>query len=69
MMLSVMKSVLAALFVLIGLYMAAHGDSWAPATFKLLAEPEPGAWLEHFIAFLPIFLIGIGATVYVWDRK
>ena len=62
-MLKQLKLLVAVAMVLTGLFMVVLGNSWGPLVFKLLAGSEVGAWLEHFVPFLPMAMIGFGAAL------
>ena len=49
--------------VLSGLVLIVFGNAWAPTAFDLLPDSEMGLWLELFVPFLPIALIGIGVVM------
>ena len=57
------KQLVAVALVLTGLFMVVFGNSWAPLAFELMAGSEIGAWLEHFVPFLPMAIIGSGAAL------
>ena len=55
--------------VLTGLFMVVFGNVWGSVVFELTAGSEWGAWLEHFVPFFPMLVIGTGAALYVSDRR
>lgn len=58
----------AAGMILVGLYLAAFGNSWAPLVLEWLSGSEIGAWLELIVPFLPMVFIGIGAALFASSR-
>ena len=60
---------LAVALVLIGLYLATFGNSWAPIVLELLPASELGAWLELIVPFLPMVFIGFGAALFASRRR
>ncbi len=58
------RLLIAVALVLIGLYLAAFGNSWGPIVFALLPASEIGAWLELIVPFLPMVLIGFGTALF-----
>ena len=64
-MLELAKPSIAVALVAAGLWLAAFGNAWAPGAFELLPTSEVGAWLELFVPFLPMLLIGLGAALFV----
>ena len=40
--------------VMMGLYLAAFGNAWAPIVLKRLPDSGIGAWLELIVPFLPM---------------
>ncbi|MFT5140166.1 MAG: hypothetical protein ACI9H8_002071 [Lysobacterales bacterium] len=58
------KSFVSIALILTGLLMVMFGNFWAPITFQVLASSETGAWMEHFIAFFPLAIIGVGGALY-----
>lgn len=68
-MLKLAKPLIAAAMVLIGLYLAAFGNSWGPRVFELLPASEIGSWLELIVPFLPMVFIGFGAALFVSHRR
>jgi hypothetical protein len=59
------KALFGSALVVSGLVLIVFGNAWAPAAFDLLPDSEMGLWLELFVPFLPMALIGIGAVIYV----
>ena len=59
------KQIVAVAMVLTGLFMVVFGSVWGSVVFELLARSEVGAWLEHFVPFLPMAIIGFGAALFV----
>jgi len=55
--------------VMMGLYLAAFGNAWAPIVLKRLPDSGIGAWLELIVPFLPMAFIGLGATLLVSARQ
>jgi hypothetical protein len=53
---------IAVALVLIGLYLATFGNSWAPIVLELLPASELGAWLELIVPFLPMVRRVAGRT-------
>jgi hypothetical protein len=60
---------MAVALVLIGLYLATFGNSWAPMVLELLPASELGEWLELIVPFLPMAFIGFGAALLVSHRR
>jgi hypothetical protein len=60
---------IAVALVLIGLYLATFGNSWAPMVLELLPDSELGAWLELIVPFLPMVFIGFGAALFASHRR
>ncbi len=58
------RLLIAVVLVLMGLYLAAFGSSWAPLVLELLPNSEFGAWLELIVPFLPMLIIGFGASLF-----
>jgi len=54
----------AATMILTGLLMVVFGDAWGAPIFELMAGSEIGLWLEHFVPFLPMAVIGSGAALF-----
>ncbi len=69
MILDYMKQLLAVAMVMTGLLMVIFGSTWGSVVFELLADSEVGAWLEHFVPFLPMAIIGSGAALFVSNRR
>jgi hypothetical protein len=63
------RRIIAIALVLIGFYLAAFGNTWAPIAFELLEGSEIGAWLELIVPFLPMLFIGLGAALFVSPRR
>ena len=63
------KQLVAVALVLVGLFMVVFGNYWAPLAFELMAGSEIGAWLEHFVPFLPMAIIGSGAALFVSNHR
>ena len=63
------RQLVAVALVVAGLLMVVFGNSWAPLAFELMAGSEIGAWLEHFVPFLPMAIIGSGAALFVSNRR
>jgi hypothetical protein len=61
--------IMAVALLLIGLYLAAFGNSWAPLVLELLPASELGAWLELIVPFLPMVFIGFGAALFASHRR
>ena len=68
-MLKTARLLIAVSLVMIGLYLAAFGNAWAPIAFELLEGSGIGAWLELIVPFLPMAFIGFGATLLVSARQ
>jgi hypothetical protein len=64
-MLTIARMVFAVVLIATGLLMIIFGDPWGSVAFNLLPDSEVEEWLSLFIPFLPIFLIGVGATILV----
>ena len=63
------KQFVAVALVLTGMFMVVFGNSWAPLAFELMTGSEVGAWLEHFVPFLPMVIIGSGAALLVSNHR
>ena len=62
--LEAVRLLIAVALVLIGLYLAAFGNSWTQIVLELLPASEIGSWLELIVPFLPMVLIGFGAALF-----
>lgn len=51
-----------------GLVLALWGNLWAPWAFRILGGWAIGAWIELFVPFLPMALIGFGAMLFVPEK-
>ena len=69
MMLGNIKLLIGAAMVLTGLFMVVFGSVWGSVAFELLAGSTVGPWLEHFIPFAPMAVIGSGAALVVSRHK
>ena len=58
------RLLIAVALILMGLYLAAFGNSWGTIVFELLPASEIGSWLELIVPFLPMVLIGFGAALF-----
>ncbi len=63
------RLLIAMALILMGLYLAAFGNSWGPLVFELLPASETGAWLELIVPFLPMVFIGFGAAILTLHRR
>ena len=63
------KQLVAIAMILTGLFMVVFGSVWGSVVFELLAGSEIGAWLEHFVPFLPMAVIGLGAALFVSNNR
>ncbi len=63
------RLLIAVALVLMGLYLAAFGNSWVPLVLELLPASEFGAWLELIVPFLPMLFIGFGAALFSSHRQ
>ncbi len=63
------RLLMAVALVLMGLYLAAFGNSWVPLVPELLPASEFGAWLELIVPFLPMVFIGVGAALFASHRR
>ena len=63
------RLLIAVALVLMGLYLAAFGNSWVPLVLELLPASEFGAWLELIVPFLPMLFIGFGAALFTARRQ
>ena len=63
------KQLLAVAMVMTGLLMVIFGSIWGSVVFELLADSEVGTWLEHFVPFLPMAIIGSGAALFVLNHR
>ena len=63
------RLLIAVALVLIGLYLATFGNSWAPIVLELLPASELGAWLELIVPFLPMAFIGLGVALFASRRR
>ena len=63
------RRLIAVASVLVGLYLAAFGNSWGPLVFELLPASEFGAWLELIVPFLPMVFIGVAAALFTSRRR
>ncbi len=68
-MLKAARLLVAIALIVMGLYLAAFGNAWAPIAFDRLEGSELGAWLELIVPFLPMAFIGLGATLFVSARQ
>jgi hypothetical protein len=64
-----MKLLLAAVLVLVGLYLIAFGHQWAPHALEYLPDTEFGFWVELIVPFLPMAFIGTGAALCVCGNR
>ncbi len=62
------RLLIAVALVLMGLYLAAFGNSWVPLVLELLPASEFGAWLELIVPFLPMLFIGFAAVLFASCR-
>ncbi len=65
----VLSSLLSGVLVLIGLYLFAFGQVWAPAALDFLPDTEIGFWIELIVPFLPMAFIASGAALSVSLRR
>ena len=63
------RLLIAVALILMGLYLAAFGNSWVPLVLELLPASEFGAWLELIVPFLPMLFIGFGAALFTSHRQ
>jgi hypothetical protein len=63
------RRLVAVALVLMGLYLAAFGNSWTPSVLEWLSGSEIGAWVELIVPFLPMVFIGLGAVLFVPRRN
>ncbi len=63
------RLLIAVALVLMGLYLAVFGNSWAPLVFELLPASEIGTWLELIVPFLPMACIGLAAALFASRRR
>ena len=63
------RLLIAVALVLMGLYLAAFGNSWVPLVLELLPASEFGAWLELIVPFLPMLFIRFGAALFNARRQ
>lgn len=64
-----LKRLVAAIMILTGLLMVVFGNAWGAPVFELLAGSETGLWLEHLVPFMPMVIIGLGATLFVSGKQ
>jgi len=69
MILTNVKLLLASVMILAGLFMVVFGNAWGQIVFELMADSEIGLWIEHFVPFLPMVIIGLGAVLFTSDRR
>ena len=69
MILTKVKLLVATVMVLAGLYMVVFGDAWGQIVFELMAGSETGLWVEHFVPFLPMAIIGFGAALFASAKQ
>ena len=61
--------IIAAAIVLLGLAMILFGKRWGNALFDKMPATELYNWLSLGVPFIPLFLLGIGACLYVRTKK
>ena len=67
--LNIAKLLTAVVLVLIGLYLAAFGNSWGPFLFESLETTQIGTWITLTVPFLPMVFIGSGAALLVSHHR
>jgi len=60
---------LSAALVLVGLYLFAFGDTWAPAALEFLPDTKAGMWIELVVPFIPMVFIACGAILFASRRS
>lgn len=68
-MLRLARLFVAAVLILTGLYLAIFGDAWGPRVFELLSDSTLGEWLGLIVPFLPMAIIGLGATLFTTSHR
>ena len=66
---NLLRTLFAALLVLVGLGLFAFGASWAPGALRLLPDTPVGYWIELIVPFLPMVFVGAGAAILVSVRR